>query len=120
MVASFFRGLRAWRVLCFFSLASTALCQLPSVKCDSVNRTLAVCPFLTHSAVTNRFWDHDGREMLAAGKMPENETGDAFVSVLQHARSQGFNWRRALSESFAFLAIERAYVIHHDYRLGNH
>ena len=54
--------------------------------------------------------------MLAAGKMPENETGDAFVAVPQHARSQGFNWRRALSESFAFLAIEQAYVIHDDYR----
>jgi hypothetical protein len=31
-------------------------------------------------------------------------------------KQQGFHWGRALFESFAFLSIEQAYVVHEDYR----
>lgn len=37
-------------------------------------------------------------------------------STLATRGKQGFNWRRALTESFTFLLIEQAYVVHTDFR----
>ena len=39
----------------------------------------------------------------------------AVVSSAQLVRHDNFHWGRALFESFTFLAIEQAYVIHDDY-----
>jgi hypothetical protein len=41
-------------------------------------------------------------------------TGEATVSLVP-LRSEGFHWRRALSESLTFLVIEQAYVVHTDF-----
>lgn len=40
---------------------------------------------------------------------------DARSTLPAHER-QGFHWRRALTESFTFLLIEQAYVVHTDFR----
>jgi hypothetical protein len=37
-------------------------------------------------------------------------------STLPAREKQGFHWRRALTESFTFLLIEQAYVVHTDFR----
>jgi hypothetical protein len=37
-------------------------------------------------------------------------------STLPARERQGFHWRRALTESFTFLLIEQAYVVHTDFR----
>jgi hypothetical protein len=37
-------------------------------------------------------------------------------NVSQKPEKQGFHWRRALTESFTFLVIEQAYVVHTDFR----
>ena len=48
--------------------------------------------------------------MERAGGAPQE-----FVSAPQQ-KKEGFHWGRALFESFTFLAIEQAYVVHDDYR----
>ncbi|MBV9623450.1 MAG: hypothetical protein JOZ14_05675 [Acidobacteria bacterium] len=59
----------------------------------------------------------DGAQGVTPSSTLENGTrnGNAFVPVSRPG-GQGFHWRRALTESFAFLAIEQAYVVHEDYR----
>jgi hypothetical protein len=41
---------------------------------------------------------------------------DSLVSTQNTSRGGGFHWGRALLESFTFLSIEQAYVVHDDYR----
>jgi len=41
---------------------------------------------------------------------------DAAHGTLPARKRQGFHWRRALTESFTFLLIEQAYVVHTDFR----
>lgn len=41
---------------------------------------------------------------------------EVYPITVEPARTQGFRWRRALLESFTFLVIEQAYVVHEDYR----
>ena len=38
------------------------------------------------------------------------------VSTSSESEKEGFHWRRALTESFTFLVIEQAYVVHTDFR----
>ncbi len=39
-----------------------------------------------------------------------------FVRATNHPAHENFHWRRALLESFLFLSISQAYVVHDDYR----
>jgi hypothetical protein len=42
--------------------------------------------------------------------------GDGLPGASEERDKQGFHWRRALTESFTFLLIEHAYVVHTDFR----
>src|SRR5581483_3999005 len=47
--------------------------------------------------------------------LPDPAAESGFLAMSK-PRKEGFHWRRALFESFVFLAIEQAYVVHDDYR----
>jgi hypothetical protein len=99
-------------------LSACALCQLPSSQCD-VATALAECTFTTAPSLPlNR-----ESESVAAVSMSATSAGDpasdavnAFISNPRQPRREGFHWGRALFESFTFLSIEQAYVVHDDFR----
>jgi len=97
--------------------------QLPSSRCDLSKNTLADCPFATHletSAKTRSSESHilDGSAVQTenSGSGTDNES-DSSRAVVAPARpkEEGFHWHRALAESFTFLVIEQAYVVHTDF-----
>jgi len=49
-------------------------------------------------------------------EVPSSKQRDSFISAPKSETKEGFHWRRALLESFIFLSIEQAYVVHDDYR----
>jgi len=57
------------------------------------------------SSIDTRLLPADRRFAISAGLLNPGSV-----------RKQGFHWRRALLESFTFLAIEQAYVVKDDYR----
>jgi hypothetical protein len=110
--------------------SATGFCQLPSSFCDSLQSKVADCLFLTQS-------DSDSHATALAAKVstdfnggvsslidpgttvpdaPNSDPVSAFVSTPRSFRRESFHWGRALLESFTFLAIEQAYVVHDDYR----
>jgi hypothetical protein len=56
-----------------------------------------------------------GTEPLRADSSAEQVTGSESFIQSQTQKPQGFRWGRALLESFTFLSIEQAYVVHDDY-----
>jgi hypothetical protein len=106
----------------------TAVCQVPSSHCGTINNSLAACTFMiradpnstdeSHVAPTRAF----GHGMLLAGNSGKAATdapynnGFSFVSAPGKGREQGFHWGQALFESFTLLSIEQAYVVHDDWR----
>ena len=65
---------------------------------------------------------HDGNELSDRLLGPAHRTAadGNFDSEgnPRDAERQGFHWGRALTESFTFLVIEQAYVVHTEYRSG--
>ena len=57
-----------------------------------------------------------GEYWNAGSARSKPEQADPFVSTHNTSRAEGFHWSRALLESFTFLSIEQAYVVHDDYR----
>lgn len=116
-------------VLVIFLLSASSFCQLPSKYCDSAGEALEHCPYLTQNepAVFFSFGNshaNDNRETGAASPGPfATSAGASDAGVTENLfaqqsipKKQGFRWGRALFESFTFLAIEQAYVVHDDYR----
>jgi hypothetical protein len=105
----------------------TAVCQVPSSHCDTINSPVAACTFLTRA--DNRSTDKShaplgafaygtllaGNSGSAAADVPYN-SGSLFVSAPGKRRKLGFHWGQALFESFTLLSIEQAYVLHDDWR----
>src|SRR5947209_881405 len=82
-------------------LTICAWCQVPSTQ---VNR-IAGLPASDQAIVPQReFPAHWATAFVSSGK--------------SKTAKPGFRWGRALFESFTFLAIEQAYVVHDDYRWG--
>jgi hypothetical protein len=96
--------------------------QLPSSRCDSTQSSLEDCPFLVHL--------EPAKEQFSTSKLPyrgvlpletfeastDNEPDSGHTTIASQAPpTEGFHWRRALTESFTFLLIEQAYVIHTDF-----
>jgi hypothetical protein len=79
---------------------------------------LADCPFFTRSDS-----DPDTTPEIfgtitagaSASSSELNEESNAFISTPSRSRPEKFHWGHALFESFTFLAIEQAYVVHDDY-----
>jgi len=96
--------------------------QLPSSACNSSNSALAECTSFTQFEA-GRSGTFSSATLLEPGAAMEadfDETTDA-PSPPRNAISsvslqpEHFHWRRALTESFTFLVIEQAYVIHSDF-----
>jgi hypothetical protein len=98
--------------------------QLPSSRCDSNQDRLEDCPFLVQfepgkERVSTSEWSLPYRAALPSetseehtGKKPDSSHTTIASEGLP---AEGFHWRRALTESFTFLLIEQAYVIHTDF-----
>jgi hypothetical protein len=114
--------------LLFFILPTTAFCQLPSSQCDSAHERIESCPYVVEirsqlaevpdSGEVTRNAREDVESSGANSNASSNSSGTANSMFVQPAapKRQGFHWGRALFESFTFLAIEQAYVVHEDYR----
>jgi hypothetical protein len=108
-------------------LPATAFCQLPSSQCDSAPQVLQSCPYFIESRreieplnpgeIGGNLRESRG----TLGNRPEESSepnsppSEMFVQSAA-PKQHGFHWGRALFESFTFLAIEQAYVVHEDYR----
>jgi len=107
--------------------------QLPSSRCDSIKSPLEDCGFVTGN-------DTERGIVVAQQAVPTATSGDSSTMPSQSLQATvasatdngvsastavatatpteppGFHWRQALLESFTFLTIEQAYVVHDDYR----
>jgi hypothetical protein len=108
--------------------AANLFAQLPSSACDLVRSPISECTILTSGTPPTRTPSPAQTEsngipspviLIAAEddvSASAEDPGVPFVSATTPARPEGFHWGRALFESFVFLAIEQAYVVHDDYR----
>lgn len=94
-------------------LSGCGLGQLPSSRCDVEKISLESCAFVTQNANLE-----SDTHALNAGNAIARADASAPQELLSAPRSKAehFHWGRALFESFTFLAIEQAYVVHDDYR----
>jgi hypothetical protein len=111
-------------LLVVLSLSEVCFSQLPSSRCDSSGSALEDCTFLTQfdpvqdQILTSKKNPLDRSAVLAlpseapANSEPASGEATAAPSPLH---TEGFHWHRALSESFTFLVIEQAYVVHTDF-----
>lgn len=100
--------------------------QLPSSRCDSTAGPLADCIFLTRTEFLQE--EESGfaskaesisrialsSETSQSTLRDDTDFGDS-TPVAVSAENEGFHWRQALTESFTFLVIEQAYVVHTDF-----
>jgi hypothetical protein len=103
-------------------LPMACLGQLPSSECDSSKSTMADCTSFTQfeAAQSGTFSSTIPLNPSAAGGANSGGTTDAPTSAHNAISSvslqpEHFHWRQALKESFTFLVIEQAYVIHSDF-----
>ena len=96
--------------------------QLPLSGCDAMSTTFKDCASAWKRTIpgaqtfqsiasTENFLnipDFDGQGSHAAA------LGDADAATSVQPGKQGFHWARAFTESFTFLVIEQAYVVHTD------
>ena len=114
---------RAFVLVLALLVPAASFCQLPSSACDSSERALADCASFTkfEAAPAGRFASSTTPlQAIAAVGATSDGTTDAPTSARSAVSSMSlqpehFHWRRALSESFTFLIIEQAYVIHNDF-----
>ena len=104
-------------------LSAMSFGQLRSPFCNLTNSKLEACPFLTSA----REITDSGRHALLpkrgssessgvdAADAPHSSTATATRIASQPNANPGFQWRRALLESFTFLTIEQGYVVHSDF-----
>ncbi len=105
-------GLAVRTLLSVISLSAAAVCQLPSSACDELPEQLADCPY---TADSSPYRAATSTNLLALSAEPTTQTSaNSFLSAPKIGH-ENFHWGRALFESFTFLAIEQAYVVHDDY-----
>src|SRR5215472_16346190 len=84
---------------------------------DTHFRRRTTASFFTRATIIESNCHARDSHLCQRGARTSNEDpGTPFVSTTTPAGPEGFHWGRALFESFAFLAIEQAYVVHDDYR----
>src|SRR5207244_1055273 len=119
------------RVLSILLVPTIAIAQAPSFRCDSAKSTVEDCVLLAQIEPTQNLASrgsvastpnlfNQSAVWEASTKRPSGATNgnvNAIESLLapQPIRKQGFHWKRALYESFVFLSIEHAYVVHDDF-----
>jgi hypothetical protein len=111
--------------LCLLLILLSPFCaaQLPSSLCDSVSAPLADCAFMTEDGSSIDGSSIDGSSQNAAAYSASDSApattetnNNAVIVVPQSPKPEVFHWRHALTESFTFLVIEQAYVVHDDFR----
>jgi len=104
-------------------LPAVCYSQLPSSRCDSSKSALEDCTFLTHfdpapeQIFPPRSSAPDRSGVLAEnseGTTDEPASGQTSIAPMP-LQKESSHWRRALTESFTFLLIEQAYVVHTDF-----
>lgn len=104
---------------------SPAVCLGQLVSCRKIvlNNAEDGCRFQTYSEPAYRQISKNDDSPLVAGAFAPEGAGD-FSSQTSFRENnsppatssrEGFHWRRALAESFTFLVIEQAYVVHTDF-----
>jgi hypothetical protein len=121
------------RLLSVLLLSTIGRCQLSSPSYDFQGKVepciLLTSPapcrsvFATHGSYPHlsKLLDFGGARLEASSRAAADSATypvDHSASFLAAApkQKQGFHWGRALLESFLFLSIEQAYVVHDDYR----
>src|ERR1039458_6066211 len=97
--------------------------QLPQSGCDGIDNAFEGCLAATKNPIgglpsfrgylRKGFFD-DGA--LSGQRFQSATIGDAAARTSAERDTQNFHWGRALAESFTFLVIEQAYVVHTDFR----
>jgi hypothetical protein len=107
----------AGSVFILLLLQAISYAQLPSSRCDVSDHALVDCPFVTHLAQHPLSVQHDSYPAPQESAMKTENDQDSQLpeAVPSLAQEQRFRWRRALTESFTFLVIEQAYVVHTDF-----
>jgi hypothetical protein len=117
---------RSCVVVAIVVLLFSAVCvsQLPSSLCDSSTGALEDCTSLTQTApVRDQTFAFQQIPFYRNGMLGESSeaTTDSESASSQipanpaPVQEKGFHWRQALTESFTFLVIEQAYVVHTDF-----
>src|SRR5579862_5128661 len=104
-----------------FLAPACGLCQLTSIGCGDIYNPFNVCsiPQRNTLAVASTFLSTSSPVRVSNDG---NRGGQESSSVSDDAPGtspegkDGFHWGRALTESFTFLLIEQAYVVHTDFR----
>src|SRR5215472_968521 len=105
--------------MCLSLLCGSPLCIATVCTCDPIGSPLSECTILTSGEAPSRTSSPTQPESKTAeegARAPNEDPGTPFVSTATAAGPEGFHWGRALFESFVFLAIEQANVVHDDYR----
>src|SRR5579864_1128807 len=97
--------------------------QLPSSRCDASKSAIQDCTFLTQFESGQAAVFPAGPGPLDRSAVPAEssaattDSGPASegAAAAMPPEKKGFHWRRALTESFTFLVIEQAYVVHTDF-----
>jgi hypothetical protein len=83
-----------------------------SKDCTPVGKsTIPALASLQNSALTSGYEEASSGQSFHAAPVDDATGGTSAESGQQH-----FHWARALTESFTFLVIEQAYVVHTDFR----
>jgi hypothetical protein len=103
-------------------LSAICLGQLPSSRCDSSKKALEDCSSLTpfepaHLELFPSTTPLDSGAMVGPSSQAaaDDPGSDAISTTSPALENEHFHWRRALTESFTFLVIEQAYVVHSDF-----
>ena len=98
--------------------------QLPSSRCDLSKSALEDCTSLTQFvSVKDKVFTYQSGYLDRSAVPAESSEGttnsipssrEAAIAPMP-SQTEGFHWRRALTESFTFLVIEHAYVVHTDF-----
>ena len=83
----------------------------------STSRLRTLSTLQDHTPSSNQLLDLDGlAEYVPVSAVPSSLDDPDSGSTSSQPDKQGLHWRRALTESFTFLIIEQAYVVHTDFR----
>jgi hypothetical protein len=104
-------------------LSSVCFGQLPSSRCDASKSAIEDCTSLTHlefgqdEVFTAKPSPLDRSAAPAESSVTTRDGEPAWEGAAAPVlpEKQGFHWHRALTESFTFLVIEQAYVVHTDF-----
>jgi len=91
-----------------------AFAQLPSAACDAMKSSLEECALVTPGSSDSSALSQNMAVWPDSSRASSRSYSAAVLAQLP-VRKENFHWGKALRESFIFLVIEQAYVVHEDY-----